>query len=113
MPKRNTIFNYIKDHGGGWCPFQGNMKIMKNDILKASLFCEEELIEVRVVRHLRFNEFYCIPTDSVYLQESDLYLVDKSIIDEILIDNEYLARRYKKKTDRYVAKKPSKRNNTT
>ncbi len=106
MVRRDTIFNYIKDNGGGWCPFNGNMGLKKGDILRASLFCDDEIIKVEVIRHYKFNLFYVIPTNATYETERDLYLVDKHIIDEILLDSGYFERRSRKKTDRYVARSP-------
>lgn len=108
MVKRDTIFNYIKDNGGGWCPFNGNMGLKKGDILRASLFCDDEIIKVEVIKHYRYNMFYVIPTNATYVCEKDLYLVDKDIIDEILLDDGYFERRIRKKTDRYVARNPGR-----
>ena len=88
MPRRDTEYEHFKETCGGWFNYHGNIGLRAGDIAMATLFDETELVQIVLTKPYTFNRWWC----------KIEYLVDKTMILQILIDKDYNLRRKRRKT---------------
>lgn len=96
MPKRDTEYERCKDTCGGWFNYHGNIGLKSGDVAMASLFTETELVQIVLTKPYTFNRWWC----EIAGEKSDgvEYLVDRTMIFAIMIDEDYNLRRKRRKT---------------
>lgn len=95
MPRRNTEYEQFKRTCGGWFHYHGNIKLKEGDIARATLFTETEDVAIVITRPYIFEQWFCRITDkySADYNNGMEYLVDRTMITQILIDEDYNLRR--------------------
>lgn len=95
MPKRDTEYEHFKETCGGWFNYHGNIGLRAGDVAMATLFDEAELVQIVLTKPYTFNRWWCKIVG--FNSDGIEYLVDRTIIFQILIDKDYNLRRKRRK----------------
>lgn len=95
MPKRDTEYEHFKETCGGWFNYHGNIGLRAGDVAMATLFDETELVQIVLTKPYTYNRWWCKIVG--FNSDGIEYLVDRTMILQILIDKDYNLRRKRRK----------------